>query len=259
MASPFPGMDPYLEGDLWTTVHSQLAAEIARQLAPKIAPRYVARTERRFVVAAPDDLEEAEISIYADVGVRTAKASQKAKRPTAKPALKAPLVMQTIMEEKAPHYWVEIRDAKRRTLVTAIEILSPFNKRGQGRMDYLPKRDTVLTSPAHLIEIDLLREGRRLPMRQKLPEAEYFVFPSRAGQRPTTGIWPVRLQDPLPQVPVPLLHGDRDALLDLQKALENVYDILRYDLEIDYRRPPDVPFTKSQRARAAAYLRRARG
>ena len=47
MSSPFPGMDPYLEGDLWTTVHSQLAAEIARQLAPKIAPRYVARTEKR--------------------------------------------------------------------------------------------------------------------------------------------------------------------------------------------------------------------
>src|SRR6266849_5907333 len=76
MPSPFPGMDPYLEGDLWTTVHSQLAAEIARQLAPKIAPRYIARTEKRFVIAAPADLEEAEISIYTDLGVRTAKARQ---------------------------------------------------------------------------------------------------------------------------------------------------------------------------------------
>ncbi len=73
MPSPFPGMDPYLEGDLWTTVHSQLAAEIARQLAPKIAPRYVARTEKRFVIAAPDDLEEAEISVYTDVDVNAAK------------------------------------------------------------------------------------------------------------------------------------------------------------------------------------------
>ena len=74
-----------------------------------------------------------------------------------------------------------------------------------------------------------------------------------------TGIWPVRLQDSLPEVPVPLLKGDPDALLDLQKALQNVYDSLRYDLEIDYRRPPDVPFTKMQAARASRCLRGAKG
>jgi hypothetical protein len=252
-------MDPYLEGSLWTTVHSQLAAEIARQLAPQIAPRYVARTERRFVVAAPDDLEEAEISVYTDVDVTAAKASVRAKGSAAGALREAPLVMATIMGEKAPHYWVEIRDAKRRTLVTAIELLSPFNKHGQGRLEYLQKRDALLASPAHLIEIDLLRKGRRLPMRRKLPDAEYFVFLSRAGQRPITGIWPVRLQDPLPAVPVPLLKGDPDAVLDLQKALQNIYDTLRYDLEIDYRRPPDVPFTKSQAARASGYLRSGKG
>ena len=28
MPSPFPGMDPYLEGALWTTVHFSLSAEI---------------------------------------------------------------------------------------------------------------------------------------------------------------------------------------------------------------------------------------
>ena len=32
MPSPFPGMDPYLEGSLWMTVNTQLSAEIARQL-----------------------------------------------------------------------------------------------------------------------------------------------------------------------------------------------------------------------------------
>jgi hypothetical protein len=252
-------MDPYLEGELWTTVHSQLAAEIARQLAPQIAPRYVARTEKRFIIAAPEDLEEAEISIYTDVGVRTAQSKPRSKGPAARVVLEAPLVMPTLMEEKSPHYWIEIRDARRRMLVTAIEILSPFNKRGHGRSEYLRKRDALLTSPAHLIEIDLLRKGRRLPMRRKLPEAEYFVFVSRAGQRPLTGIWPVRLQDPLPDVPVPLLKDDSDAVLDLQAALANVYDCLRYDLEVDYRHPPDIPFTKSQAARAAAYVRSARG
>jgi hypothetical protein len=251
-------MDPYLEGDLWTSIHSQLAAEIARQLAPKIAPRYVARTERRFIIAGPDDLEDAEISIYTDVGVRTAKARPRAKGTTVGAVLEAPVVIPTLMAEKAPHYRVEVRDAKRRTLVTAIEILSPFNKRGRGRSEYLQERDALLTSSSHLLEIDLLRKGRRLPMRRKLPEAEYYVFLSRAGHRPMTGVWAVHLQDRLPEVPVPLLKGDPDAVLDLQQALDNVYDSLRYDLEIDYRRPPDVPFSKAQAARAAMFLRGAR-
>jgi hypothetical protein len=200
-------MDPYLEGELWTTVHSQLAAEIARQLAPQIAPRYIARTEKRFVIVA--------------------------------------------------HYWVEIRDARGRKLVTAIEILSPFNKRGQGRVEYLQKRAAILKSPAHFLEIDLLRKGRRLPMEKKLPDVEYFVFLSWAGQRPLTEVWPIGLMNPLPSVPVPLLRGDLEAVLNLQLALTNVYDSLRYDLEIDYRKPPDIPFTKAQAALAAAVRRSA--
>jgi hypothetical protein len=61
----------------------------------------------------------------------------------------------------------------------------------------------------------------------------------------------------LPEVPVPLLDEDADARLDLQQALTNVYDTLRYDLEIDYKRPPDIPLTKSQAALAAGFCRRA--
>ena len=34
MPSPFPGMDPYLEGSEWSSVHVALSAEMARQLAP---------------------------------------------------------------------------------------------------------------------------------------------------------------------------------------------------------------------------------
>ncbi len=43
MPSPFPGMDPYLEGYLWPDVHQALATQIRRQLAPLLQPRYVAR------------------------------------------------------------------------------------------------------------------------------------------------------------------------------------------------------------------------
>jgi len=41
MPSPFPGMDPYFEGDLWQTFHTELGVEVAHQLTPKLAPRYI--------------------------------------------------------------------------------------------------------------------------------------------------------------------------------------------------------------------------
>lgn len=45
MPSPFPGMDPYLEGYLWPDVHHRLATQISDQLMPMSRPRYVARIE----------------------------------------------------------------------------------------------------------------------------------------------------------------------------------------------------------------------
>ncbi len=41
-----------------------------------------------------------------------------------------PLRLATVMPEPVPHVTVEIRDADERQLVTAIEVLSPTNKRG---------------------------------------------------------------------------------------------------------------------------------
>lgn len=43
MPSPFPGMDPYLEGYLWPDVHNALSAKIRQLLTPLIRPRYTAR------------------------------------------------------------------------------------------------------------------------------------------------------------------------------------------------------------------------
>jgi hypothetical protein len=52
-------------------------------------------------------------------------------------------------------------------VVTAIEILSPKNKRaGEGYNQYLNKRNQVLHSQSHLVEIDLLRGGEPPPMKK---------------------------------------------------------------------------------------------
>jgi hypothetical protein len=57
MPNPFPGMDPYLEGPLWTTVQSSLIVEIARQLAPKLRSKYSVLPQERIILAVPDPLE----------------------------------------------------------------------------------------------------------------------------------------------------------------------------------------------------------
>lgn len=238
MPSPFPGMDPYLEGSLWQSVHLQLSMEIARQLAPKLRPRYLALTPERFVFATPDEVAITTANLYPDVGVIE---TGRQGHPAAEATMTAPLRLATVVPVAVPHVSIEIRDTANRQLVTAIEVLSPTNKRGDGRAEYLAKREKLLRSTAHLIEIDLLREGQRVPMRQPLPSAPYFVLVGRAEMRPVIDVWPISLDQPLPTIHIPLLPGDADVTLDLQVAFTTVYDAIGYDLAVDYTAPPELP------------------
>ena len=80
--------------------------------------------------------------------------------------------------EKVP--FLEVRDRQGRELVTVIELLSPSNKRaGDDREQYLAKRRELLWSPAHLVEIDLLRGWSPMPQEGR-PECDYSVMVSRA-------------------------------------------------------------------------------
>src|SRR5712691_5356278 len=248
MPSPFPGMDPYLEGALWTTVHFSLSAEIVRQLAPKLRPRYLVLPAERFVTETPESVAISTADIYPDVSVAETRSATVTTQGTA--IAPAPLELATIIPTPIPHVTIEIRD-------TAIEVLSPTNKRGDGRQEYLAKRRRILLSTAHLLEIDLLRQGQRVPMQKPLPSAPYFIFLSRAEKRPLTEIWPISLKEPLPVIPIPLLPGDEDVALDVQQVFTTIYDLLGYDLALDYTQPPAIPLPKEEVAWAAARLRTA--
>ncbi len=217
MPSPFPGMDPYLEGSLWMSFHTQLLAEIARQLAPKLQPKYLALTSERFVLEEAADVSVQTASIYPDVSVIDTKGESSGEGGV---AIAAPFRLATVVPDRVPQVSVEIRETATRRLVTAIEVLSPTNKRGDGRKEYRRKRRRILLSEAHLLEIDLLRRGQRVPMQQPLPEAPYFVILGRADERPMSDVWPIQFGDRLPSVPVPLLPGDADVLLDLQTGAD---------------------------------------
>jgi hypothetical protein len=259
MPSPFPGMDPYLEGAEWVSVHAELGSEIARQLAPRLRPKYIVRTVRRFVTEMPDDVAIATSDIYPDVIV--SRAASEGTAGVGALAITPPLQLATVMPHRVPQVSIEIRDVARREPVTAIEILSPTNKRGESYREYLDKRQRILLSAAHLVEIDLLRLGQRVPMQEPLPPAPYFVFVGRAERRPIVDVWPIHLADRLPRIPIPLLAGDPDVILDLQQALDTIYDALSYDLSVDYTRPSDVPLEGAaawahERLKAAGVLPR---
>lgn len=245
MPNPFPGMDPYLEGDLWMTVHTDLCAEIARQLSPKLRPKYVALSTRRVVLAAPDESELFGLQRFPDVGVVSSHESNDAAIST---IAAAPLVLPVEMPEPIPHVSIEIRDVAGRRLVACIEVLSPSNKKGTGREEYAGKRFHILSGRAHLIEIDLLRAGTRFPTGKPLPQVPYFVFLSRAEKRKDVEVWPITLDQPLPEVAIPLLPGDADVTLDLQRALSTIYEIIGYDELVDYSQPPSGPLTAEQTA-----------
>jgi hypothetical protein len=248
-------MDPYLEGSLWMSVHAQLASVFVRQLNPQILPRFIALQTRRFVRDRPGGEGILIGENIPDISVHRQQPAHPGSQ--AMGTLVPPLRMTTVMRTPVPHITVQVRDIEHHRLVAAIEILSPTNKRGDRRREYLRRRDRFLGGDVHLLEIDLLRKGLRVPMEEPLPPTPYFVFLSRADQRPVTEVWPILLDQPLPEVPVPLLDGDADARLDLQRALTMVYDEYGLNYMIDYSKPPQIPLSPEQAAWVDAHLRAA--
>ncbi len=260
MPSPFPGMDPYLEGYLWPDLHHDLATQIMVQLNRLIVPRYVARIVVRTVVEQLESSEAVSVSLP-DVAVFGGRAPQAP--PTSPPGgatvttavMPAPVIVPQPLEFEVEIPSVEIRDVAGGTLVTSIEILSPTNKQGIGWDEYQIKRRKVFGAQAHLLEIDLLRRGRRPVETITLPRAQYYVFLTRVHQRDRLEAWPIQLRDPLPTVAVPLRPPDPDVPLDLQSALTTIYDEARYDLSLDYGQPPNPPLSRDDAAWAAEWLR----
>jgi len=94
--------------------------------------------------------------------------------------------------------------------------------------EYLAQRRELLRGRAHLVEIDLLRGGRPMPLADR-PECAYSVLVSRVEERPEAGFWPIGLRAPLPVIPIPLRPPDAEARVDLQEVLHRVYDEAGYE------------------------------
>ena len=185
MPSPFPGMDPYIEQSrVWVDFHSDLASEIRADLNAHIRPAYFARLTPYTTYEVVEISRSRMQGIRPDVGVIREQPAPYYAGGAA--VLDAPVESVASMEAPLEILSVEIYRTSDETLITAIEILSPVNKRPghEAYRDYQRKRRELLRSDVHFIEIDLLRAGERSPLERPVPAAPYYISLSRANRRP---------------------------------------------------------------------------
>ncbi len=225
MPSPFPGMNPYFEqGAHWADFHTEYLTTLRRLLAPQVGPTYIVQLDEHiYVHDMPPEPRQRVGS--ADLSLARPDLGEIA-RVRGVGLLEAPAVVRLSIQNVEHIPYLEVRDRLGRELVTVIELLSPSNKRaGADRESYLAKRRELLHSPAHLIEIDLLRGWTPMPHEGR-PECDYSVMVSRAERRAAgvAGFWPIKLRDRLPVIPVPLRLPDEAVRVDLQETLDRAYD-----------------------------------
>jgi hypothetical protein len=183
MPSPFPGMDPYLEHpEIFPDLHSSLNFCLREALQAQLPPPYYAVLGRRAWIEVPhDERKEEFIGIYA-------------------------------------------RQGSDKRLVTAIEILSITNKTPgeQGRDLYLRKQRELLESQVHLVEIDLLRSGEHttaVPLPAAVAQTgpfDYHVCKHHFDNLEDYFVYPIQIEEPLPEISFPLLPGHEPVIVDFR-------------------------------------------
>lgn len=255
MPSPFPGMDPFIEGQEWEDFLHHLIEGLHAAIVPRVRPRYVVRVEKRvYVEHDPDALADV---IRPDVAVVEREGRELASEGGVATALAVePVVLALPMPEPREEALLTVRHRDTKRVVAVIEVLSPGNKRrgSDGRRAYLEKREAVLQSDTHLVELDLLRAGERLPTIGPLPPADYYAFVCRARRRPRAEVYAWPLRRALPAIPVPLAGEDADVALDLQSIFSTVYDRAAYDYSLDYRGAPEPALSDADAAWAKQIL-----
>ena len=97
----------------------------------------------------------------------------------------------------------------------------------------------------HLVEIDLLRDGRRVfPFRQRQVPIKLrtpYQIGIQRGNREAAEYYAAPLRQRLPIIPIPLRDTDAPVPLDLQALVDRAYVNGAYD-DIDYTEPlePDL-------------------
>jgi hypothetical protein len=250
MKSPFPGMDPFIEGcGLWEDFHAALVAEIKNALSLAVPERYVVRFGERSYVVLVDTEGKKTHPFLPDVRINSPGLESASGTGTllADPATESePVPMRPFIQEPFRESFVEILETDPDVrLVTSIEVLSPSNKRAgsPGWELYQRKRQGIFLGGVNLVEIDLLRGGQKMPMNDPWPDSPYTYLVHRSGIVPRCQAWRAHFRRSLPQLAVPLSHPDPDVALSVQPMVDRIYARSRYERSIDYTRPLSPPLS----------------
>lgn len=264
MDSPFPGMDPYLERH-WADVHQALVTYSRDQIQARLPADLRARMGERLVIAIPEERARVfvpDVRVVEDPAWRAREGQgEVAVLDGPEVAVATPLVL--VAEGPRREGFIEIIESAGERVVTVIEVLSPANKQpGRDLDQYLRKRDHLAQAGISLVEVDLLRGGRRVPIvpEGQIPETHRtpYAVTVRRGWGPDAPnaieLYRAPLRERLPGIRVPLREADRDVPLDLQAVIAQAYRNGRYH-QLDYRGKPDPPLDSADAAWADALLR----
>lgn len=247
-------MDPYVERrEWWKGLHTQLIGELGTHLLPPLlAPTYFVDPEPSLQILAGH-------TMYPDLQVNAkeifpAHHPSGMGMPVAQATTTRAFALKT-QDEPEDEMALWVRDSSER-LVTVIEIFSFSNKTpGENkRALYLAKRQELIASGVHLVEIDLLRWGKRVVI--DLPEQPYHVLVTRAEQDAKTRIYSFGFDQPIPTVPLPLIEPDEYVPLPLQQAFQVIYQARLFRERINYSKEPEGPLTNRERAALDQWLKR---
>ena len=256
MPSPFPGIDPYLEArGRWSDFHPRFLTYLCDEISACLPESYVAQLEEQVQLARQ---EEGRMPIVRpDIGILRRDGPARGEYAGAAVGLMEPISVEldTNHVEEPPQLWIEIRKLPDLELVTLVVLLSPSNKAGWDRNDFLARRSELLKRPIHLVELDFLLEEQRLPMRGPMPAANFFAIVSRVEDRPRADVYAWTLREPLPAIAIPLAAPDPDVALALAVPYATAYERSRYGLIVRYDRPLDLRIAAEDRAWAEALAR----
>lgn len=256
MPNPFPGMNPYLESpELWRSIHNRLIVAIADFLTPQLLPKYLVDIEQRIYQISGEDALL--------VGIPDVAVQRSPDRITSNPsnvAVIAPTVKALRVRVAVPvefrEIYLQIIEKPTKKVVTVIKVLSPTNKRpGKGREIYEEKRENIFGSRTNLVEIDLLRSYKPLPVLGNDTEASYRILVSRGYLRPLADLYIFNLPDTIPAFALPLPAPDAEPIVDLQGLLNGIYDRAACDMRIDYSAEPVPPLAESDAVWVDSLLR----
>jgi hypothetical protein len=244
-------MDPYLEHPrIFPDFHGSLIFCLKEAIQPGLPAPYFAQSSERLWVELAERFIEPDVHVMRRNDGGEQQEDRGGVATTTRSATQPVRVTVPTEERREMFLEIHVRDGRERLrLVTVVEVLSLTNKTpGSDRRDlYLQKQKELVRSEVNLVEIDLLRGGTHstaVPRERAMGEAgpfDYHVCVHRFDQLSDYYVYPIRLEDRLPEIEIPLLPADGGVSVDLQAVFHRCYDAGPYRRRIRYREEKPVP------------------